>query len=572
MSVILIESFFTEALAALPPKLIEETAHQWLSKAGLADVTRKTLLLAGSLLLFSPSLTGSTPVDRYVNQRARTADKDQRPALEALRRARFRLLRPISQSGQRLMTVDMGSGEQLSLRNLPRAMGVPAVAARLVPLPDGDFMVIGAVLKLDPELTDIALSFLREGKGLTNPQRCAAALYRHAVRHTHLCDDPDDDETVQDRSARRPPPPPPEATPVDQLDELAFAFAALKPGQEPDSRLIASARRELTSSGTLRTAVSRSLRWRRSRPDLSTGFERVALLIMETMERRASIGSGDTTPLARIAIDMEILVTGGQLPREALELFQNLRLRVSVTRHDGAGANSEELARVLLRIQALRAKTVDRGCTEQEALAAAKKVATLLDQYGLSLGEVELRDQPCEGVGIETQRRRHMPVDDCVPAIANFCDCRVWREQPSEGTIRHVFFGLRADVEAAHYLHDLIEITFRTETWIFRQHAEAEVARERRRTAHSFQVGLANGISEKLRKIKDERNTAMRSSGRDLVPIKAGVIKDELDKLGMNFQSTSRRRRLVDSEAFSAGQAAGRRFEPHAAVRDGSGA
>ena len=41
--------------------------------------------------------------------------------------------------------------------------------------------------------------------------------------------------------------------------------------------------------------------------------------------------------------------------------------------------------RLRQRIQALRAKTVANGCTEGEALAAAAKVAELLDRYDLSL-------------------------------------------------------------------------------------------------------------------------------------------------------------------------------------------
>jgi len=34
------------------------------------------------------------------------------------------------------------------------------------------------------------------------------------------------------------------------------------------------------------------------------------------------------------------------------------------------------------------------------------KVAELLDRHGLSLSEIELRRQACEGVGIDTARRR----------------------------------------------------------------------------------------------------------------------------------------------------------------------
>ena len=48
-------------------------------------------------------------------------------------------------------------------------------------------------------------------------------------------------------------------------------------------------------------------------------------------------------------------------------------------------------AALLARIEALRSRTTDRGCTEAEAMAAAAKVAALLDRHGLSMAEVERR-------------------------------------------------------------------------------------------------------------------------------------------------------------------------------------
>ncbi|RYJ03496.1 MAG: DUF2786 domain-containing protein, partial [Acetobacteraceae bacterium] len=54
-----------------------------------------------------------------------------------------------------------------------------------------------------------------------------------------------------------------------------------------------------------------------------------------------------------------------------------------------------ELAKVKARIRALAAKTVERGCSEAEAMAAAAKVGELLEVYGLSMSEVELREEAC---------------------------------------------------------------------------------------------------------------------------------------------------------------------------------
>ena len=121
------------------------------------------------------------------------------------------------------------------------------------------------------------------------------------------------------------------------------------------------------------------------------------------------------------------------------------------------------LDRLKTRIQGLRAKTTDNGCTEGEALSAAAKVAELLDRYDLSLTDVEIRDAPCERREYQTHRNKRIPLDDCIGAIASFCDCRVWREKDAAGEARYVFFGLRSDIEVAHYLTELIDTAVRSE-------------------------------------------------------------------------------------------------------------
>ena len=83
--------------------------------------------------------------------------------------------------------------------------------------------------------------------------------------------------------------------------------------------------------------------------------------------------------------------------------------------------------RLKTRIQGLRSKTTDNGCTEAEALLAAAKVAELLDRYDLSLTDIEIRASECEQRQYETYRKKRIPLDGCIGAIANFCDCRVWR-------------------------------------------------------------------------------------------------------------------------------------------------
>jgi hypothetical protein len=69
-----------------------------------------------------------------------------------------------------------------------------------------------------------------------------------------------------------------------------------------------------------------------------------------------------------------------------------------------------------------------------------------------------------EPLNILTREWRTGPVDDCVPAVAAFFDCRVWSERSAAGRLRYVFFSLPADVVAARYLYDLVERAFETVT------------------------------------------------------------------------------------------------------------
>ena len=188
----------------------------------------------------------------------------------------------------------------------------------------------------------------------------------------------------------------------------------------------------------------------------------------------------------------------------------------------------------------------------------------LLDRYGLSLGEMEFRAQPCEGIGIQTNRRRIAPIDECIPAIAAFFDCRVWAERAEAAPLRYIFFGLRGDVTAARYLYEMVERAFETETDGFRaSDIYFQMVGERRSATNSFQTGLARGISGKLHAMRAAREAVIRSaSGRDLVPAKAAIVDEEMEKLGLSLSSRALGRgKRVLTDAFAAGEAAGQRFE-----------
>jgi hypothetical protein len=218
-----------------------------------------------------------------------------------------------------------------------------------------------------------------------------------------------------------------------------------------------------------------------------------------------------------------------------------------------------DLDRLKTRIQGLRSKTTVNGCTEAEALLAAAKVAELLDRYDLALTDVEIRDAPCERREYETYRKKRIPLDDCVGAVANFCDCRVWRERNPAGEARYVFFGLRSDIEVAHYLTELIDNAVRAELGRYKN--SAEYRRFRNQDRHvansSFTLGMVASIANKLTAMKAERDAVKNGNGRDLVVLKASVVDAELEKLDLKLRTLRRATRMVSPMAYEAGGAAG---------------
>jgi hypothetical protein len=221
--------------------------------------------------------------------------------------------------------------------------------------------------------------------------------------------------------------------------------------------------------------------------------------------------------------------------------------------------NLTELDKLKTRIQALRAKTIDNGCTEDEAVSAAAKVAELLDRYDLSLTDVEMREVPCERLEFETWRKKRIPIDGCVGAIAHFCDCRVWREKNQAGESRYIFFGLRSDIEVAHYLAELIDAAVRSE--LGRYKTTAGYGRFRHNQRHlanaSFALGMVASIAEKLTAMKAGRDQANQSTGRGLVVLKAAIVDDEFGKLGLNLRAARSTGRTVSMTAYEAGGVAG---------------
>lgn len=220
---------------------------------------------------------------------------------------------------------------------------------------------------------------------------------------------------------------------------------------------------------------------------------------------------------------------------------------------------SADLDKLKTRIQALGAKTVDNGCTEAEALAAAAKVAELLDRYTLSLDDVAIARTRCERAIFRPGRNKRIRLDLCIDAIAYFCDSKAWRERDGSGEPAHVFFGLPADIAIALYLAQLVDDTVRSELGRYKTSEAYQRFRynERALANSSFALGMIESIAAKLVAMKDRRDATHRGDGRDLALVKSSAVETELATQGISLFASTGGSRFVSPDAFDAGIAAG---------------
>jgi len=139
--------------------------------------------------------------------------------------------------------------------------------------------------------------------------------------------------------------------------------------------------------------------------------------------------------------------------------------------------------------------------------------------------------------------------------------CQVWREKNHVGEARYVFFGLRSDIEVAHYLTELIDNAVRSELGRYKNSAGYRSFRHQDRHVanSSFTLGMIASVADKLSAMKRERDAVKDGSGRDLVVLKASVVDAELAKLDLNLRTVSVPgiTRMVSPTAYEAGEAVG---------------
>ncbi len=237
-------------------------------------------------------------------------------------------------------------------------------------------------------------------------------------------------------------------------------------------------------------------------------------------------------------------------------------------------SQATELEKVKARIRALAAKTTDRGCSEAEAMAAAQKVGQLLEVYGLSMSEVELRQEACLQREVIIEGPRLQAVGAVFLAIIRLTETKGW----TAGRGTFVLFGLEPDVLMGEYLIHLVAGAVDREEADFRASDAYRRSRlQPQARLRSFRYGFAERVSERLEEIaRHRRDTAAAaqaktSAGTALVVAKEKQVNAAFRELGIRLVSRSTTRRVRDGAAFRHGQEAGGRVGLDRPVGAGAG-
>lgn len=197
--------------------------------------------------------------------------------------------------------------------------------------------------------------------------------------------------------------------------------------------------------------------------------------------------------------------------------------------------------KVIKLLAQLRARTVSRGCTEAEAMAAAERAAELMAEYDLTTGDIEITQEDFTNprTGFSSVRAQMWPHIAYVTNTA-----LIYR--PLLGVPVVTYVGAEPGPSIAVYLHQVTSRALDRELADFRKTAWYK----KRRT-----------LKAKKQATADFTNGMVRSMARRLEELFSSTISDERRAEA----KAERDRRWPDSQTASPAQASGRYYDAAAA-------
>lgn len=202
---------------------------------------------------------------------------------------------------------------------------------------------------------------------------------------------------------------------------------------------------------------------------------------------------------------------------------------------------SDKLDKVKEKIAKLMAMADNHAASEEEANKALKHAKKLLTEHSLTLEDITngnfKRSDFVSAKRGEDRTKLHEIDLNCGPAIARFCDVKMWADRVTGGV---GFFGYGVDVELAIYIRDLLIRTVEFE-WN-RYYFGLKRKMNGNKPAHGltirkqFFMGFIERIKERLAELKNEM-VAEIEKGNALVVMKTALVNAAFDAdMGMKLE------------------------------------
>lgn len=201
---------------------------------------------------------------------------------------------------------------------------------------------------------------------------------------------------------------------------------------------------------------------------------------------------------------------------------------------------SETRKKMLERVKAILAKTMDNGCTEGEAMAALAKARELMATYEIDEKELDaFSKEKTTTFATENRDPYEIKRSLCVN-VGRFTRCKAYRDRAEVIN----FAGKESDIIFATWLLDTLQMFVMRELRAYQKKliTEKGIAHSNNLTSASFVAGCAFRINEKL---------------KELAPVDWAKTQELIvSELGMQLtKSRGRGRQLSEKDAVAGAKA-----------------
>lgn len=239
------------------------------------------------------------------------------------------------------------------------------------------------------------------------------------------------------------------------------------------------------------------------------------------------------------------------------------------------------------RIRALNERTVENGCTLEEANTAMRMIGKLLAEYQLELTEVFINDEAMtfDTTMVSARAKRSNRVNTGVAIkVAELCGTKVYQSKYN-GELYIVFFGSDAKRQVSEYLYNVILDAYESECERFRNTLEYLTVTEvdmllyegratgiqgiRRMRMTDFSSAFRDRINNRINTMILENTPKQTTTGTDLIVLERQVLEQNYEdhKKNLNMKRNNQKLRVfVDQNSYDQGTKAANRVNLNPAL------